>query len=112
MPSVFLERGSIPDERSLDAALGGASGLWARLRARLAAECAPLSEKWSYSGKSHGWLLQLRHKRRTVLYLVPCPGYFVASFALSERACRAAREAGLPAGVLAIIERAPKYAEG
>ena len=90
-PSAFLDRGSPPGERGLEAVLGEGSSLWAELRAHLSSEFAPLSEKWSFSGKSHGWILQMRQKQRTVLYMVPCPGYFVASFALSEKACQAAR---------------------
>lgn len=111
-PSAFLDRGSPPSERSLEAVLGKGIGLWAQLRASLSAEFTPLQEKWSFSGKSHGWILQLRHKRRTVLYMVPCPGYFVASFALGERACLATQGCGLPAPVLEIIQQAPKYPEG
>jgi hypothetical protein len=111
-PSAFLDRGSPPSERSLEAVLGKGNGLWAQLRARLSSELIPLREKWSFSGKSHGWILQLRHKKRTVLYMVPCPGYFVASFALGESACLATQRSGLPPHVLEIIQQAPKYPEG
>jgi Protein of unknown function (DUF3788) len=111
-PSAFLDRGSPPNERALETALGEASGLWAELLARLASEFAPLHEQWSFSGKSHGWILRVRQRQRTVLYMVPCPRYFVASFALGERACRAARASKLPARVLEVIEHAPSYAEG
>ena len=86
--------------------------MWAELRADISSKFAPLAEKWSFSGKSHGWILQLRQKQRTVLYMVPCPGYFVASFALSEKACQAAHGSRLPARVLEIIQHAPKYPEG
>lgn len=111
-PSAFLDRGSPPSERSLEAVLGRSNGLWVRLRASLSAEFTPLQEKWSFSGKSHGWILQLRQKKRTVLYMVPCPGYFVASFALGESACQATQQSGLPSQVLEIIRQAPKYPEG
>jgi hypothetical protein len=111
-PSVFLDRGSPPSERALEAALGKGNGLWVELRADLSSEFAPLNGKWSFSGKSHGWILQLRRKRRTVLYMVPCPGYFVASFALGEKACQAAHGSGLPTRVLEIIQHAPTYPEG
>ena len=111
-PSAFLDRGSPPSERALEAILGKGNGLWAELLADLSSEFAPLNEKWSFSGKSHGWILRLRQKRRTVLYMVPCPGYFVASFALGEKACQAARGSGLPARVLEIIQHGPKYPEG
>jgi len=111
-PSAFLDRDSPPSEGSLQAVLGDGNGLWAQLRASLSSELTPLQEKWSYSGKSHGWILQLRHKGRTVLYMVPCPGYFVASFALSESACLATRRSGLPRHVLEIVQHAAKYPEG
>ena len=111
-PSAFLDRGSEPGERELEKVLGRAMGPWTELRARLASEHAPLTEAWSYSGKSHGWLLRLRQKKRTVVYLVPCPGHFVASFALGEKACEAARRGTLPRSLLEIVERAPKYPEG
>ncbi len=111
-PSAFLDRGSPPSERELEAVLDKASGLWVDLRTDLSSEFAPLNGKWGFSGKSRGWILQLRHRRRTVLYMVPCPGYFVASFALSEKVCQAARRSGLPARVLEIIQHAPKYPEG
>ena len=39
-------------------------------------------------------------------------GYFLASFALGEKAVQAARKSGLPAAVLDAIDHAPKYAEG
>ena len=111
-PSAFLDRGSPPSERALEAVLRKGNGLWADLRARLSADFAPLKEKWSYSGKSHGWILQLRHRQKTVLYLVPCPGYFVASFAMAEKAWQAALGSSLPAPVLRIIREAPRYPEG
>lgn len=92
--------------------LGTAHDLWVALHADLSADFAPLTGKWSFSGAAHGWLLQLRQKRRTVLYLVPGQGCFVASFALSENACEAARASALPKPVLDVIAQATKYSEG
>jgi hypothetical protein len=111
-PSVFLDRASPPSERSLEIALGKGSGLWDRLRADLSSAFGPLHETWRFSGKSHGWILQLRQKQRTVLYLVPCPGHFVASFALAERACQAAQGSRIGSHLLRIIQQAPVHPEG
>jgi hypothetical protein len=47
-----------------------------------------------------------------VVYLAPRRGHFTASFALGEKACAAAKQAGLPASILSIIDDAPRYAEG
>jgi uncharacterized protein DUF3788 len=110
-PSAFLERGAPPGEKDLDLALGGSRGLWDRLLAALASE-APVVGKWSFSGKSHGWLLRVMRGRRTVVYLIPSPGRFVASFALSGKACEAARASDLPRAVMTMIEDAPIDAEG
>jgi hypothetical protein len=44
--------------------------------------------------------------------MIPCPGHFLAAFALGEKACLAARRSGLPAPVLEVIDRAPRYPEG
>jgi hypothetical protein len=111
-PGVFLDRGSPPGDRELGFALGKTSALWAELKTDLASEFAPLTEKWSFSGKSLGWLLQLRWKDKTVVNLVPCQGYFVASLALGEKACEAAEGGGLPEPLLDVIRKAPKYPEG
>jgi hypothetical protein len=44
--------------------------------------------------------------------MTPCNGYFFASFALGEKAVKAAHENGLPNSVLEVIDSARKYAEG
>jgi len=73
-------------------ALGGNALL--RRGERLASEHAPVTETWSFSGKSHGWLLRLAHRKKALVYLVPCPGAFVASCALSDEACHSLKLAG------------------
>ena len=44
--------------------------------------------------------------------MTPCEGYFIASFALGEKAVRAAHETDLPVSALEVIDIAKKYAEG
>jgi hypothetical protein len=44
--------------------------------------------------------------------MAPCKGYFLASFALGEKAAKAAHESDLPVSVLQVIDNAKKYAEG
>ncbi len=111
-PSAFLDRAAPPGKRDLQNTLGPASPLWAELHAELSSEFPPLTEEWGYSGRAYGWALQLKQKKRTVLYLIPCAGHFVAAFALGEKACAAARARGLPKPVLEVIESARRYPEG
>lgn len=110
--SAFVDKSKMPNERTLSEVLGRASALWDDLKAYLSSEYEPVTEHWNFSGKNHGWGLRLKHKDRTVLYMAPCKGHFLASFALGEKAVRAANESGLPDSVLEIIDGAPKYAEG
>jgi hypothetical protein len=44
--------------------------------------------------------------------MTPRKGSFGAAFALGEKAVGAARESGLPAAAMKVIDDAPKYAEG
>jgi hypothetical protein len=44
--------------------------------------------------------------------MTPCRGYFLASFALGEKAVKASHESDLPAWVLETIDTARPYAEG
>ncbi len=103
-----------PGARALEEMLGRAHAHWARVHAGVAERFGPLDETWGFNAKSERWALKLerRARRRTVLYLIPQRGHFLAAFALGEKACRAAQDAGLPAAVLDLIERAPRYAEG
>jgi Protein of unknown function (DUF3788) len=71
-----------------------------------------VSTEWGFSGKTTGWGMRLKTKHRTVLYMTPCDGYFLASFALGEKAAKAAHEDDLPVSVLKVIDNAEKYAEG
>lgn len=64
------------------------------------------------SSKSTGWGLRLRQGEKTIVYMTPRTGYFLASFALGEKAVQAAHRSSLPAAVLDGIDNAPKYAEG
>ncbi len=111
-PSAFLERSAPPRNEEVHQVLGRAGGLWKQLLATLASDFAPLSEKWGFSGKAYGWSLQLRQRKKTILYMIPCSGHFVAAFALSEKACRAAQEESFPLRVHELIRNAPEYPEG
>jgi hypothetical protein len=115
MREASSKKGPIPPgKREIEETLGRANVLWTSLHARLAEEFGPLAEKWSFSGKTERWSLQLKREKgkRTVLYMILCRGYLIAAFALGENACRAASESSLSRPVIDVIENAPKYAEG
>jgi len=91
--------------------LGPSGPLWGQLQKGLQAAYGPLAEEWHF-GKAFGWSFRLKEKTRAVVYMTPRRGHFLASFALGEKACLAAEDAGLPQAMLALIRDAPRYAEG
>ena len=111
-PSTFDEKAARPGSQELALMLGRTSRLWLDLVARMETDFGPLAEEWKVAGKTSGPSARLKKADRVIVYLKPCQEHFLASFALGERACKAAHAAGLPASILALIDAAPKYAEG
>ena len=111
--SAFDDKSQPPEPDQVAAKIGKrASARWDELDRHLAAEFAPLSREWKYSGKAYGWSLQMKRKKRAVVYMTPCEGFFRASFAIGEKAAEAAHAGGLPAEALELIDSAQRYAEG
>jgi hypothetical protein len=110
--SAFDDKAHPPTGKTLQDTLGRTGALWILLTENLQASHGPLAEEWNFSGKAYGWSFRLKRKKRTIVYMTPCSGYFLASFALGEKACLAARTVGLPAAWLTTIDEAPRYAEG
>jgi hypothetical protein len=110
--SVFDDKQNPPGDQGLKEVLGPTADLWISLKESIQSAHGPLAEEWNYSGKAYGWGFRLKQKKRALIYMTPCEGYFLASFALGEKACAAARDASLPASLLDLIEAAPRYAEG
>jgi hypothetical protein len=110
--SVFDDSNTPPTAVSIKKAIGKAGPAWSNLIERLHQDCDSLQEEWAFAGARFGWSLRLKRGERVIVHLTPCEGHFLASFALGEKACAAAKEQGLPAQVLKSIADAPKYAEG
>ncbi len=110
--NAFVGKREEPGEAEVAAELGATKAYWDRLLKKLATEFDCDGREWhSYSQKA-GWSLKVKHKERTIVYLSPSRGSFMASFALGDKAVKSARQAGLPQRALDIIEHAKRYAEG
>ncbi len=110
--SAFDDKSKLPQDDDLAATLRSAFVFWNELKRFIASRFAPLSTEWGITSKKTGWGLRLKQEKRTILYMTPCRGYFLASFALGENAVKAAHESDLPLSVLETIDSAKKYAEG
>ncbi len=109
--NAFAGKASKPTEAEVAAALRSSKKLWDLLVKDLSVEHA-LSQEWNSSSKKLGWSLRLKQGERNIVYLAPMDGCFMASFALGEKALEAARNSGLPARLVKIINEAKRYAEG
>lgn len=110
--SAFLDKSRMPREEEVRVVIGKTFVFWSELIAACTARFAPLEATWKFSGQKYGWSLQLKQKKRAVVYLTPCRGYFRASFAFGDKAVQAAHAGDLPPSLLDEMDQAKKYAEG
>lgn len=99
----------------MDAALAavlGDYGMWKRLVEELKQDLKLDGEEWHSSPVKAGWALRLQKKKRNIIYLSPRHGWFLPSFALSDKAIAVAKKSALPKGVSKIISEAKRYTEG
>lgn len=110
--SAFDDKGHRPEAAELAAVLAGSAPLWFRLVTHLGESYPPITEEWGFTGAKYGWSLRLKRKDRVVLYLTPQAGRCLAGVVLGEKAVAAALGRGLSARAAALVEAAPRYAEG
>src|SRR5664280_519308 len=111
-PNAFINKPKQPTNAELAAALGPAKATWDQLLTDLAQEFDVNVHEWnSYSLKA-GWSLRVKRKARTIVWLGPREGSFIAAFILGDKTMRAARTSKLPQRIVKIMDAAPKYPEG
>jgi len=110
--SIFNDKSKPPKDAELATALKDSFLFWNELKKLIALRFKPLSIEWGFTSKTTGWGMRLKNKDRTILYMTPRDGHFLASFALGEKAVKAAHEDDLPVSVLKIIDNAKIFAEG
>lgn len=69
--------------------------------------------EWKFYNKKSGWVLKLFNKKRNVLFVVPCKGYFRVAFTFGEKASELVfQNEILPQFIKDELSNAKKYAEG
>ncbi len=112
LTNAFIGLETEPTDEAVSKALGPAKTLWVRLLSELFAMNLINSEEWSTYSRKAGWSLKLKKGSRTVVYLSPGKRCFRASFALGDKAVKAALASKLPADAVKIVRQAKRYAEG
>ena len=112
LANAFLERLEPPTDTEVKRELAEAKGLWDELITVVAKHHGVDIREWNSYSKKAGWALKLKRGDRTIVYLSPGKGAFLASFALGEKALSSARKSGLTPAVLKQLREAKRYAEG
>jgi hypothetical protein len=110
--SAFHDQESLPTDAGVRHVLGDAHATWELLLGLVAERIGPVSEVWKCTSVKTGWGLRVVRETKVILYMTPQPRQFVVSFALGERAVKAARMAKLSAAVMQVIEAAPGFVDG
>jgi hypothetical protein len=108
----FVGKSKRPTRAELSTVLGPSQPLWAQLLKDLKRELKLDQAEWHCYSTKAGWSLRLQLKKRTIVYLAPGQGGFLACFVLGSKAIAAARNSGLPGGALRMIKQSRSYAEG
>ena len=111
-PNAFAGRRDPPSDAALAAVLRESHPLWLTLVSDLERDLKLDAAQWHSSSVKLGWSLRLQLKKRNIVYLGPRDGWFLAAFALGDRAVASARNSELPARVINLIAQAKRYAEG
>jgi hypothetical protein len=112
LQNAFIGKPEPPTDADLANVLGSARELWDRLIAELVHDFALDGQEWHSTSPRSGWTLRLQRGTRNIVYLTPAHGSFMTSFALGDRALAVARQSGLSASVLSVLDQARRYAEG
>lgn len=106
--SALDDQSKKPDDAALRSVLGRVTPHWHTLRSSLGS----LDGQWNFAGAKYGWSLRLLNKKRIIIYMIPCRGFFLAGFVLGEKAVAAVHASGLPSSIVDAVMAAPRYAEG
>jgi hypothetical protein len=110
--SVFTDENKPPRDLDLRNNLKDLYETWTELKKYVVINYPQAIEQWKYGGLKYGWNLRIRDKKRVIIYLAPCEGYFRTSFVFGEKATNEARRSNISATILESIESATVYAEG
>lgn len=110
--NAFVDQKTQPTSAQVFQALGESGNLWRQLTDWLVTLHGIDELEWRSLSPKSGWSLRLKLKKRTIVSLGPCSGYFRASFVLGDKEVAVARHAALPPVVLSAIEEAHSFEEG
>lgn len=108
--SIFTDKDHAPVSADLKQALGKSYTWWQELVNYVLEQHPVAKEEWNFS--KAGWNCRIKDSKRVIVYMMPCAGFFKASFVLGARATAVILESDIPEDIKTAIAAAKVYAEG
>ena len=110
--SVLDDKAVMPDDKRLEAAIGKSFKLWSEILGHIFERYSKVVEEWAHSGKNYGWSWRAKQGKRTLLYLIPQKGFFLAAFCFGDKAVAMIESSDVPEAIKEGLRSAKKYVEG
>lgn len=110
--SIFNNKLAEPNDKLLAHELDKAMVYFENIVAFIRENYDDLKFEWKYYGQKSGWILKLINFNRNILFIIPCKGYFKASFTFGDKAVNELINSNLPDRIKNELNDAKKYAEG
>lgn len=110
--SIYDDKLIVPTDKMLKYDLGETKIYLDKISTFIAAEYGDLNHDWKFYNKKTGWILKLFSKKRNIIFIVPCQGYFMAAFTLGDKAVALVDESDISDDIKEQFKNAKKYMEG
>lgn len=108
--SIFTDKDHPPTQVDIKQVLVKSYPWWQELVNYILDQHPAAKEEWNYS--KAGWNCRVKDSKRVIVYLMPCEGFFRASFVLGAKATTVILESNISEDIKATITAAKVYAEG
>lgn len=106
------EKVQAPSRAELHAALGKSASAWPSIFSGLEERFSPVELEWRPSKLEFGRMGAIRHKDRTLVYLMPMAGQLLVGVVLGERAYEIAMESKLRPAIKQMLAETKPTVEG
>ncbi|HOO83874.1 MAG TPA: DUF3788 family protein [Prolixibacteraceae bacterium] len=110
--SIYTEKMVQPNEQMLIADLAATKKIFDELAWYIEKKYGAYKPEWKFYSQKSGWIMKMYSKKRNVLFVIPCNGFFRVSFTFGEKAFEQILLGNFSEFVKRLLLEAPKYAEG
>ena len=110
--SIFDNKGKHPTDDEVAEKLASTYKWWKGIIDHLYEHYPNITEEWNFSGEKYGWSLRILSKKRRIIYLIPCEGYFKFALVFGQKALKIVLSSHIHEEIKHELKAAKTYAEG